>query len=200
MPHHYTKEQADFIRENVKGSTSKELTQMVNDQFGLNLGANQIRAYMKNHALTNGVNRQFKPGHTPFNKGKKGITQGGESTQFKKGHKPYNYMPVGTERVNGDGYVDIKIADPNKWRAKHLLIWERANGPVPKGHVVIFGNGNRRNFDLNNLILVSRKQLALLNKGGLIQNNADLTRTGIIMTDIYQKIGERKKKQTKQES
>jgi hypothetical protein len=123
----------------------------------------------------------------------KGLQIGGEETQFKKGNRPHNYKPVGTERVNGEGYVDVKIADPNKWRSKHILIWEKENGPVPKGHVIIFGDGNRLNLELDNLILVSRKQLAILNKNNLIQKDADLTRTGIIVADIYRKINEQKK-------
>lgn len=194
MAHRYTKQQADFIIQHVKGRKSTELTEMFNDHFALDLKPSQIKSCMGNRGLTNGVDARFKPDHTPFNKGKKGITQGGVATQFKNGHRPHNYKPVGTERVNGDGYVDIKISDPSKWKSKHIIVWEEHNGPVPKRHVVIFGDGDRRNFDINNLILVSRKQLVRLNQKGLIQNNAELTKTGLIMVDIYQKIGERKKK------
>jgi hypothetical protein len=192
MPHYYTIEQADFLRENVTGRGNTELTQMFNAQFGLDLSVAQIKAFKKNRGLSSGLDGRFKPGHIPFNKGKEGLG-GWEPTQFKKGHKPHNYKPVGTERVNGDDYVDIKVADPNKWRAKHILVWEKENGPVPKGHVIIFGDGNRRNFEPDNLILVSRKQLSTLNKNKLIQNNADLTRVGLAIADIYQKISDRKK-------
>lgn len=191
MAHKYTPEQAVFIKENVTGSSRKELTYMFNACFGLELGVNQITAYLKNHNLKNGLDSKFEPGHIPANKGKS--VGGWEPTQFKKGNKPWNYQPVGSERINADGYVDIKVADPNKWKAKHILVWEAANGPVPQGHVVIFGDGNKLNLDLNNLILASRKQLVMLNKHKLIQNDAELTRTGIIVADIYCKIGERKK-------
>ena len=77
--------------------------------------------------------------------------------------------------------------------AKHRLLWEEENAPIPKGYVIIFGDGNRRNFQQDNLILVSKSQLAILNKNQLIQNDADLTRAGIVIADIYKKIGERKK-------
>lgn len=107
---------------------------------------------------------------------------------------PVNYRPVGSERVNVDDYVEIKVADPRTWVGKHTFIWEEHNGPVPKGYVVIFGDGDRRNFDPDNLILVSRKQLVRLNQKGLIQNNADLTRTAVIMVDLQQKIADRSKK------
>lgn len=192
MAHKYTSDQVSFLTENVAGRSSAKLTEKFNAHFGLDLSLNQIRAFMKNRGLKNGLNYRFPRGHIPVNKGKTGLG-GWEPTQFKKGNKPHNYKPVGTERVNGDDYVDVKIADPNKWRAKHLLIWEEANGPVPKGHAVIFGDGNRRNFELDNLILVSRAQLAILNKHNLIQMDAELTRTGVVIADIYKKIGEWKK-------
>lgn len=190
----FTPEQKEFLIANVAEKSNADLTECFNKQFGLSIRLAQIKAFKKNNKISSGLTGRFERGHVPFNKGKKGLCQGGVETQFKKGHKPHNYMPLGSERVNGDDYVDIKIADPNRWRGKHLIIWEEHNDrPVPKGYAVIFGDGNRRNFDPDNLILVSRAQLAVMNKNGLIQDNAELTRTGIILADIYRKIGERKR-------
>jgi hypothetical protein len=200
MANKYTEAQGQFIRDNISGKTIPELTRLFNSHFGLDIKYSQLKAYASNHGLKCGVNTCFPKGHVPFNKGKKGLNIGGVETQFKKGHMPHNYVPIGSERIRtprtnrisiGD-YIDVKIADPNIWRAKHILIWEADNGPVPKGHAVIFGDGNNRNFDINNLILVSRKQLAILNKKNLIQNDADLTRTAVIVADLYSKISERK--------
>lgn len=197
MAHKYTPEQAEFIKKNVVGRSRKELTEMFNSHFGLNLGVNQIAAFIGNHGLKNGLDGRFKPGDVPFNKGKKGISyEGMKATQFKKGNRPANWVPIGTKRISKDGYIEVKVADGrlNKnWKAKHIQVWETANGPVPKSHVVIFGDGNKRNFNLNNLLLVSRAQLARLNQNNLIQDDADLTRTGIIIADIHNKIGERKR-------
>jgi hypothetical protein len=198
----YTPEHIKYIADNITGRSFKELTVMFNNQFAMALGVSAMISLSDRHGLHNGRDcrfnqgwepTQFKKGHVPANKGKKGVG-GWEPTQFKKGHMPHNYVPVGSERVNGDDYVDIKIADPNKWKGKHILVWEEHNGPLPKGYVVIFGDGNRRNFDPNNLILVSRQQLLILNRKGLIQKDADLTRTGVIIADLYHKIGERKSK------
>ncbi|WP_066499979.1 HNH endonuclease signature motif containing protein [Abyssisolibacter fermentans] len=193
MFHSYTKEEKKFIADNVKGNGNKKLTEMFNKQFNLNLDISQIRAHKKNHSLSSGLDGRFKKGHTPFNKGKKGINIGGKTTQFKKGHKPYNYRPIGFERITVDGYTEVKVAEPNKWRLKQQLIWEKQNGPVPDNHVVIFGDRDKRNFDINNLILVSRQQLLILNRNKLIQKNADLTRVGIVIADVQQKISDRKK-------
>lgn len=212
MNRKYTQEHIDYIAANIQGRPFKELTDMFNKQFGMNLKVSTMVSLADRNGLYNGrdtrLNKgyeptQFKKGHVPFNKGKKGIFHGGaaaEACQFKKGSKSWNWVPVGSERVNADGYVDIKVDDgklQKNWRGKHIVIWEEHNGPLPPGHVVIFGDGNRRNFEINNLILVSRKQLARLNQNNLIKNDAELTKTGVIIADIYSKIGERKKRPQK---
>ncbi len=195
--HIFNPDEHVFIVENVKGKSTEELTGLFNNRFDIHIGINQIRAYKKNHKLSSGLNGRFPKGHIPVNKG---TNNGGwEPTQFKKGSIPVNRLPVGTERVDSkDGYIYVKIQDGHlnkNWKQKHILIWENQNGPIPKGHCLIFGDRNKLNFDIGNLICVSRKQLARLNQSGLIQNNIELTKTGIIIADIQSKIGDRKKRQ-----
>lgn len=203
MAHKYTKDQVEYLISIIPGHSYNELIDLFDERFKIRLSFNQIKSFIGNRKLNTGRTGCFEKGHVPFNKGLKGLQMGGVETQFKKGHLPHNHQPVGTERVRTphpdrptkDDYIDVKIAEPNKWRGKHLLIWEAHNGrPVPKGYAVIFGDGNNRNFEPNNLILVSRKQLAVLNKNKLIQSDADLTRTAVIIADITMKIRERKTK------
>ncbi|MCK9327245.1 MAG: HNH endonuclease [Bacteroidales bacterium] len=206
MNRKYTQEHIDFIAANIQGCPFKELTNMFNKQFGMNLKVPTMTSLANRHNLHNGrdtrLNKgykptQFKKGQTPWNKGKKGVSyEGMKATQFKKGYKPANWVPIGSERVNADDYVDVKVDDGKKqknWKGKHILVWEEHNGPVPPGHAIIFGDRNRRNFDPENLLCVSRAQLVRLNQLRLIQGDADLTRTGIVVADICNKVGERKK-------
>lgn len=192
MPHKYTSEQVEFIKANYWGTSRKDLTARFNSHFGLDLGVNQITSWVKNHKIRNGLSGRFEPGQEAHNKGRKGIRVS-PATEFKKGNRPWNYLPIGTERINGDDYVDIKIADPNKWKGKHTLVWEAAHGPVPRGQIVIFGDGNRRNFELSNLIMITRGQLARMNQNHLIKDDADLTRTGVLIADVITAISRRKK-------
>ena len=90
--------------------------------------------------------------------------------------------------------MEIKIADPRTWKGKHKIIWEAANGPVPPGHVLIFADGNKLNVTLENLLLITRRELAVMNKKGLIANKAELTKAGVTVAGIFLKITERKKK------
>lgn len=203
MSRKYTAKHIDYIASNIKGRHPHELVAMFNEYFETDIPASKIMSLAYRNGLKNGIDcrlntgyepTQFKKGHRSWNKGMKGINTGGKQTQFKKGQKSWNYKPVGTERTNSDGYVEIKIADPGKWKSKHIILWEEANGPVPKGHVVIFADGNQQNVTLDNLLLISRQELVIMNKRRLIANNAELTKTGVAIADIYLRIGERKRK------
>jgi hypothetical protein len=192
--HVWSAEEKEYLKGITPGRCYKEIQELMNKKFALEFTINQIKGAIGRYKLNTGRTGRFEKGNVPFNKGIKGSCAAGcEKTWFEKGNKPKNYMPIGSQRVNGDGYVDIKIADPNKWKGKHILIWENHNGPVPKGHAVIFGDGNPRNFNPDNLIMVSRKQLLVMNRNNLIQNDADLTRTGVIIADLHLRISKRKK-------
>lgn len=99
----------------------------------------------------------------PWNKGKK-WDSGGRSaeTRFKKGQNPHNWHPIGHERLTKDGIWERKVADTKvksqDWRPIHVLVWEQCNGPVPEGHIVVFRDGNRENFDPSNLECISRAE------------------------------------------
>lgn len=186
-----TPDQAEFIKLNAKGKTTAELTNLFNKKFNTDIKTTQIRAFKQRNKITSGVDTRFKKGSIPFNKGKKGVG-GWEPTQFKKGNIPANHRKVGSERIDRDGYVLVKVAEPNKWKLKHRVVWEEANGPIPEGYHVIFSDGNKENLSIDNLILVSRKQLLTLNKNKLIKKDADLTKTGLAIANVLIKISELK--------
>jgi hypothetical protein len=107
----------------------------------------------------------FPKGHIPANKGKKQVTyMSAEAiaktvhTRFQPGQIPKNWRPVGSERIDVDGYVWTKVAEPNKWRQKNHLTWEKHYGPIPKGMNCQFRDGNRQNMDISNLYLISKRQ------------------------------------------
>lgn len=110
---------------------------------------------------------QFKKGMTPWNKGMKGFLANGRSSDFnfKPGNRPANWRPVGSTRVNVEGYVEIKVAEGiNQYRPLHREVWKQHHGSYPpKGHALIFINGNRQDCDISNLKLVTRKELMLMN-------------------------------------
>lgn len=106
-----------------------------------------------------GQKSRFQPGIIPINKGQKmskDVYDRVKATFFTKGHKPHNIKWDGYERIDKDGYVMIRIAE-GKFKLKHRVVWEEINGPVPLGMIVVFKDRNKRNFDINNLELISFK-------------------------------------------
>ena len=104
---------------------------------------------------------RFPKGHIPDNKGKRVYPEVYEkmsSTMFKKGHTPANHREVGSERINKDGYIEIKVAESKRWRLKHRIIWEQGNGEIPKGYNVQFKNHNPQDCRIGNLYLISRAE------------------------------------------
>jgi hypothetical protein len=103
------------------------------------------------------------------------------------------YYPIGSES-NNHGYKLVKIGKSRQdWKLKHHIIWEAANGPIPRGHVVIFANGDKRDFALDNLLLVSHSELAMMNHQRLISTDRDLTKAGKVVADIYLEIADRER-------
>lgn len=189
----YTDEMKVFIFENYKGKTSQELADLVNKHFGTSFTALQMRRFRGNNKLKSGLTGHFKKGLIPHNKGKKFPNMPQNSGQFKKGSKPPNWVPVGTIRYTTDGYPKIKIAEPNIWKQMHRKVWEEHYGPIPRGHVVVFLNGDKTNWDILNLACLSKNEIVRMNQDGLFASDADLTRVGIGYTKLKSKIIEVKR-------
>lgn len=190
----FTPNQEKFIKENVKGVTNADLTQMINEKFSTNFSVKQVKGYKSNHKLSSGLTGRFEKGHIPFSKGKKwdefmpkSSQAKSRKTTFKKGQKPINYRPVGSERINVNGYTEVKIKDPNVWKLKHQIIYEERNGPILPGFKIIFKDGNRQNLDINNLECISDQEELIINKHHLRYEDKELTETGILIAKVIDK-------------
>lgn len=168
----YTEEQAEFIQENYAGRSAAEMTDLFNARFGVSCSRQQIKTFVGNRGITSGRTGHFPKGHKPWNCGTKGQGLTGPNRgSFKKGNTPANRKPLWSERVcTKDGFISIKIPErnpytgfPTRYKHKHVYIWEQAHGPVPQGMVVAFIDGDNKNCELRNLMLISRAELLILN-------------------------------------
>ena len=70
---------------------------------------------------------------------------------------------------------------------KHNFIYEKEFGKVPRGHALFFLDQNRQNVDINNLALITRQELAFLNKELKASNNRDINKTKLLIARIKAK-------------
>lgn len=164
----YPDDLEEYIRSIAAGREKSEILSLVNEHYGHIMELYQLKAYMNNHSITSGLNCNFRKGHTPWNKYTNYIAGGRSAeTRFKKSGLPPTWRPVGSVRINCYGFTEIKVAEPNTWKLKHRLIWEAEHGPIPKGCIITFKDGNRQNFDIDNLACITQAQNAVINKLGL---------------------------------
>jgi hypothetical protein len=119
------------------------------------------RCYHGWRAANNVTTGQFQPGMETWNKGLKG-THFSPATEFKKGRASENWLPVGSETVrtdkNGKPRAFVKLAEPNVWRERALVVWERENGPIPEDHVIHHRDRDSLNDDPINLQAMTRPE------------------------------------------
>lgn len=192
IKHIYTDEQEQFLIINVKGISLKELTKQFNKKFNLNLSESAIANKKHKLNLSSGiVGGQFQKGQNAWNKGKEWkeyMSKKGQinslKTTFKKGNIPHNHRAVGSERITKNGYIEIKIKEPNKWQLKHRYIYEKKYGKIPKGYNLIFLDGNKQNLEITNLKMVSKAEDLIMNNNNLFTKNKELTNTGAIIAKV----------------
>ena len=52
---------------------------------------------------------------------------------------------------------------------------------------MIFADGNRENFDIDNLVLVSSSEELILNRRKLLTDDKEITKTGVLIAKVIDK-------------
>jgi hypothetical protein len=193
--HTWSEEEKEKIRKDYPHRSTKELA----DEMGVSVGplyqhaaslgvrktdeyweADRRLRIARGQVLPALKANQFKKGQKAWNDGVKGSTgthPNCRRTQFKKGERTgaahKNWVPIGTERLSKEGYLERKVTDDpavqfqRRWVGVHRLVWESVHGPVPKGHMVCFLPGKKTNvateITIDILELVSRRERARRN-------------------------------------
>ena len=149
-PHTRTEELCNILNRSSRSVYSQAYLQGIKKtqeyiDYLLSLEADRLKKY--------GIATRYKKGNPTWNKNLKGY-MGANVTSFKKGQLPHNTKSIGDERLDKEGYVLVKVAH-KKWIRKHKLVWEEANGPIPKGFYLRIKDKNKENYNLDNMELVT---------------------------------------------
>jgi len=171
--HNYTPQQIDWLREHRQSLKTSELANLFNATFNTNINVLAIRATCHRYHILSLNDGRFVANLTPWNKGITGLRYS-VATEFKKGNTPHNHVPIGTETFKYNDYLWVKIAEPNKWKQKHKLIWESVHGPQPPNTIIIFLDGDCKNLVPDNLHLLTRRELLQLNRNRYSQAHTEI--------------------------
>jgi len=199
----FSKRQSSFIRCNIIKYTHAEVALMLNKKHGTDFTGKQIHSFTANHGINSGRTGYFPKGHKPWNHGTKGqrLTTRNSGT-FSKGNVSKNWRPLGSERIDSkDGYVLVKVRERNpytgapvRFKAKHIILWEKKHGPVPKGKIIMFKDGNIYNFSPGNLVCISQADNVRLNQLRYRNIPSELKPSVFVLAKLKSRIGELKKR------
>lgn len=200
--HVWSEEEISFLREVYPHYPNREIAKMLKDKFGIEISKRNLMNVKNRYNIPNKVipnSGCYRKGEIPWNKGKgmsDEIREKVKGTWFKKGQIPQNHRPVGSTRIDRDGYKLIKIAEPNKWRVYSRYIYEKTHGiKLKDDEAIIFADGDKSNFDIDNLVKVNRANLLYLNNKKLIFDDPELTKTGVNVSKVAEKIKELERKE-----
>lgn len=193
-----TESQAKFIYDNYKGISSKDLTELFNKEFNMNITTEKIKSFKSRNQLKSGLDGRFKKGQKSFNKGlkqtdfmSKEAIEKTKKTRFKRGNRPCSTKEIGSEYIDKDGYLYIKTKNTGPrfgkkgmWQQYHNLVWELYHGVIPKESVVIFLDKDKTNFDINNLKLISRSELLILNKNKMLTEHSEVNESVVMLAKL----------------
>ena len=165
----FSEEVIAFIRQNHVGVLPKEMAKLVNEHFGTNYTGAQI----KNRYDTDGLSSGEKGPH--------------EQEKQRK--------PIGYERKTADGTVYVKVSNDNKrrFKPKHIVVWETANGPLPPSSVLVFLDGDKTNCTIDNLRLVSRVENGYLTRMDRADATPETMETRVLLAKVKAVIGSHEK-------
>ena len=166
----------DMLTERVAEQLGRGLRSVRNKVHNLGLRkspeflASEQSSRIREGLTRDGKRSNFPKGNKPWNAGKKGVN-GISATRFTPGNNPHTWKPVGTERLNRDGNLARKVSDTGDknadWKTVHRLVWEAANGPTPKGSIVVFKRGMktavREEITLDRLECITRRECVVQN-------------------------------------
>ncbi len=147
----FTDEANDFLKENWNTHTSRELSQRLWELFGIRVATQTVTDQLQRLGIHRG--KRYHP----------------------EGYTSPSCKPIGTERIEKGRTVMVKVAEPNKWMPKAVVVM----GYDPNTHQAIFLDGNSLNVTRENIVVVSKNTHARLAKNGWLNSNNEVLLTGI---------------------
>jgi hypothetical protein len=162
----YTKQQKRFIKTRYLKMTDDNLAAEFNVRFGTDLSSESVRRYRSRVGwLKDNRQRLNYPGYVNPCKGRKlNFTP---KTAFKKGVMHFNaqhYQIGDIHKDKSDTAYKIKVRWPNVWEYVHINEWLCHGRIIPENHIIMYKNGDKENWSIDNLVCVHEGVSAIINR------------------------------------
>jgi hypothetical protein len=157
MRNKYPKDFEDFVRENINKYTKEDFLILLEKKFKIKVSKNALKCFLRKHNI--------EARYIDFKE---------NMVRSTAKHK------IGAERMTKDGIL-IKVAQPNVWRRKSRVMYEKYhNCKLKNDDYIVFLNGNRNDFSKENLYKSTNREKCYVHNWGTFSKNPELTKTGIL--------------------
>lgn len=162
----YNDEIYDFLVKNSGKYTIKQLVEILKTKYTFEIERKKLAQY----CIKMGIKYKY------------------EKPNKSHDNKP---MPIGViVRKTDGGYLKVKVGN-HKWKYLQRKIYEDNYGvSLPDDVYVMFLDQDRRNFNIDNLQLVTRQESATISATKLYSRNPMVTKTGIQVVKLMNKAKE----------
>ena len=171
----YTNEQLQFLKENYSKMGNKELLELFNEKFNESRTMSAIKNFGLYHNLR--VDKEVRQQNR-----RKHLDQAGSKRATRK---------PGDIRI--EGRRPVMKDDDGNWKTAAKVIWEKEHGSVPEGYVVTVLDGDPNNIDPDNIVCVPVSYMGLLLKHNLRSEDAEITKTGIVLCELIETMKKERK-------
>lgn len=98
-------------------------------------------------------------------------------------NKTVRAKPIGYVGRPANGYLMVKTE--NGWVSQGRYEYEKQCGEIPKGHVVVFLDGDNRNVNGENLMAIPQSWQALMTAKRFWSEEPNITKTGVLWCRLY---------------
>lgn len=167
MRNKYTKEFEKFVKENVSKYTKEDFRVLLQDKYNMKISSESLRRYLNRHHI-----------------------KGKYIDYMKHNVRNVKQSPIGAEKTTKEG-VFIKIAQPDIWRRKTRVMYEKYhNCKLSDNDYILFLNRDINDFRKENLIKVSKTEMAYLKNKDMYSKNTKLMKLGILTARLMIKTKE----------
>lgn len=161
-----TEEQKAFIEEYYPHHAVKDTVRAFNEKFGTDKQKYTMLNYARRHGLK--VDEEI-------------VTQEKRFPHRKGGTSKIAEREIGDIRLDGQYWL---IKTESGWKPCHRAVWEEHYGKIGKGNAIIYLDGDRSNWSIDNLREVPIQYLGMLDKNGLRSKHPVVTEAGILWCDL----------------
>ena len=140
----FTQEEDEWLKEVMPNHLYRDVCKMFEQKFGKILTKRQLDGHNYN------------------------VLKVSNSNKGNKKFRADKFEPIGYEVQYPNGYTYVKVSDTGNqkadYKSKQYVEYEKYYGNVPENCIVIFLDGNRENFDKDNLYALDKRISCMLNK------------------------------------